>query len=212
MKALVLALTLAIGATASAGILTTTPGKKSVEGVNIATGATASVDGNSLALTTVGAGLRTKKVLIAKVKVYVATLMATDPAAFARKDGQALNSLASQNGAAIQLTFLRGVDASTVQSSFKDALDANNVSLNKSEINAFLKAVAQSGDARDGKTLTIAYASTANGDSIAYEGTTGDATVIRGPKGFAKDIFSIWLGTPSDNGVAELKQQLLQPL
>jgi len=212
MKALVLALTLAIGASASAGVLTTTPSKKTIEGVTVAASATATVDGNNLSLTTVGAGLRTKKVLIAKVKVYVATLLATDPGAFARKDGQALGSLASQSGAAIQLTFLRGVDAATVQSSFKEALTANNVSLNKSEINAFLKAVAASGDARDGKTLTIAYASTANGDSIVYEGTEGAATTVRGPKGFAKDIFSIWLGNPSDNGVAELKTQLLQPL
>jgi hypothetical protein len=205
-------LTLSMAASASAGILTATPGSKMIEGVKIAQSGTVLIDGNNVAVTTVGAGLRTKHVLIAKVKVYVATLMATDPTAFARKDGKALDSIASQKGAVVQLAFLRGVDAATVQSSFKEALQANNVSLNKSEINALMKAVASSGDASDGKTLTFATSSSATGDTVVYEGTHGAATVIRGPLGFARDVMSIWLGTPSDDGIAELKAQLLQPL
>lgn len=206
------ALVLIAATAASAGVLTLTPGSKDIEGVKIATGGTATVDGQTLTLTTVGAGLRTKKVLIAKVKVYVATLMATDASAFSRKDGRALDSIGSQAGAAIQLTFLRGVDAATVQSSFKDALDANNVSLNRSEVNALMNAVASSGDAQNGRTLTFVTTSGAGGDTVTYEGTRGSATTVRGPKGFARDVMSIWLGNPSDSGVAALKEQLLQPL
>lgn len=212
-KHVLLTVAISLAAQSSFGsILQSQPGTKSVEGINVAKTAEADVDGTKTTLTTVGAGLRTKKVVVMTVKVYVAQVLAAEPEKFARTDQGALDSIATQPAAAVQLTFLRSVDAATVQSSFKDALVANKVALNKAEIGAFLSAVSTSGDAQDHKTLTIATSTSAAGDVVVYEGTQGQATTIRGPKGFARDVLSIWLGTPSDDGVAKLKAQLLQEI
>ena len=51
---------------------------------------------------------------------------------------------------AIQLHFLRDVDADNVQKSFKEALKANNVSLEDAAVKQFLDSVAKGGEAKDG--------------------------------------------------------------
>ncbi|HVK61011.1 MAG TPA: chalcone isomerase family protein, partial [Bdellovibrionales bacterium] len=195
--------------TTFAGVLTLVPGTKAVEGVNVAKSATAALPNGAVELATLGAGLRTKKVVITDVKVYVAQVFGSADK-YVRTDVGALVSVAAMPAAAVRLTFLRAVDAPTVQTSFRDALVANGVSLNKAEITAFLNAVKASGDAGDKKSLTIVTATSASGDTVIYEGTAGAATTIGGPKGFAKDVLSIWLGKPSDDGVKKLKAQLLK--
>jgi len=64
-KQIVLAAAIALLSQSSfASILTPQPGTKSVEGINVASTADASIDGQTQKLTTLGAGLRTKKVVV----------------------------------------------------------------------------------------------------------------------------------------------------
>jgi hypothetical protein len=198
--------------TTLAGVLQVQPGVKALEGVNVAKSATASLPNGAVQLTTLGAGLRAKKVLMLNVKVYIAQVFGSQADKYVKTDAGALASLAEMPASAVQLTFLRGVDAPTVQSSFRDALSANGVSLNKAEIGAFLKAVASSGNATAGRTLTVVAAAGVSGDTVIYEGTNGSPTTISGPHGFAKDVLSMWLGKGADSGIAALKAQLLAPL
>lgn len=204
-------LALLIAQSAFAGLLTLKNGASQKEGVNIADSATASVNGQNSELSNVGSGVRTKKVLVANVKVYVAQILVDQPARFQKDENKALASLDESNSAAIRLTFLRTVEADKVQVSFQDALRANGITAQDSETSKFLNAVNAGGDAEQGKALTIVVSKKADGsETLAYENTSGKVSVIEGSKGFMRKVFSIWLGKPVDNDIAALKKQLLQ--
>ncbi|HEX7675192.1 MAG TPA: hypothetical protein VF412_13540 [Bdellovibrio sp.] len=198
------------GAFAQASLLTLDKGARAIEGVNISKGAHATVDQTKVDLVTVGGGLRWKKVLLVKVKVYVAQLMMTSPDRFVKKDKEALKSLDDSDTVAIQLAFLRTVDAATVQSSFRDALSANKVDMTSGAVKTFLNAVKNGGDATSGGTLTILIHKHSDGsETLVYEDSAAKQTVIKGDKGLTQKILAIWLGVPSDDGVASLKSDLL---
>jgi hypothetical protein len=159
----------------------------------------------------VGAGLRAKKVGIVNVKVDVTQLLLSDADHYVRTDAGALDSASEATVAALQLDFLRSVDAQTVQIAFRDSLVANQVDLNNSSIKAFLDAVSAGGDATQGKALTIVLEHLSNGqEAITYEDTSGKVTTVTGGQGLFRSILSIWLGKPADSGLAHLKKDLIE--
>jgi hypothetical protein len=201
---------LTLGLSAQAGVLKLEPGTKSNNGINVSKGGTATVDGKTYDVTTVGAGLRSKKVLLANVKVYVAQLLVSSPERFSHKDDDALKSLDDSQTVAIQMTFLRSVDAAKVQVSFREALDVNKVNTGAEDIKKFLAAVNNGGDANADKALTIVISKNSDGsETLVYEDTAGHQTVVAGTKGLTQKIFAIWLGVPSDDGVSKLKNDLI---
>lgn len=198
------------GLSAQASLLKLEKGTRSVEGVNISKGAEASVDNGTIALSTVGGGLRWKKVLLMKVKVYVAQLMVTSPDRFVKKDKEALKSLDDSESVAIRLTFLRTVDAPTVQASFKDALSINKVDMSSGAVKTFLDAVKNGGDASSGNSLSVLIRKHSDGsETLVYEDSNGKQTRIKGEKGLTQNIMAMWLGRTADDGVASLKSDLL---
>lgn len=205
------ALLLAVSAQAS--ILKTENGDKKVENVTVAKAGTVNTDGKDVAVGVIGAGLRTKKVLIANVKVYVAELLSSDSSKFVRNDAEALKSLELSTTIALRLNFVRSVEAEKVQVSFRDALTANSVDLKDPAIDAFLKAVSAGGEATEGKALTIVTQKSADGsEAVFYEDTAGKVTKVPGNKGLSRNIMSIWLGNPADGGIEKLKEQLIKGL
>lgn len=121
---------------------------QTLEGINLST---AGVTKNGQKLQYIGAGIRSKKVVLVNVKVYVGELLVSDITKF--KKAEALKSVTEASPALVQLHFLRDVDADRVQSSFKDALEANKVDLKKPEVQKFLEAVKTGGEAKKGKML-----------------------------------------------------------
>jgi hypothetical protein len=195
---------------AQASLLKLDAGQNRNNGVAISKGGVASIDGKNVNLTTVGSGLRSKKVLGMPIKVYVAQLLVDHPTAFSHTDAQALASLNGSETVGFVMTFLRTVEAAKVQVSFREALDANQVNTSSSAIKTFLDAVSMGGDATSHGTLTIVTTKNADGsETLAYEDTNGKQTLIRGEKGLSQQIFSIWLGQPSDDGVQALKSSLI---
>lgn len=179
---------------------------QTLEGVNLST---AGISKNGQKLQYIGAGIRSKKVVLVNLKVYVGELLVSDSTKF--KKSEALKSITEAAPALVQLHFLRDVDADRVQSSFQDALEANKVDLKKPEIQKFLDAVKNGGEAKKGKMLSIYGAKNSDGSEvITYEGSNSKATTVSGGAGFIQEIFSIWLGTPSDDGVAKLKSDILK--
>lgn len=209
LSALVLALTsLTLTSVSQAEILKTQAGKDAVEGVTVATSATTA---QGAKLSFVGAGLRAKKVVMVNVNVYVAQLFVADMSKFKKTEAEVLNSVTSAQPVALQMHFLRDVDAEKVQSSFKEALESNKIDLNKPEIQKFLEAVSKGGEAKKGRNLTLVGMKNADGaESVTYEDANMKAVTVDGPAGFIKEVFSIWLGNPSDSGVARLKASLLK--
>lgn len=194
-----------------AALLTTENSADKLEKVQLAKSATTPVQEKTVSLTAAGAGLRSKKVVFVNVKVYVGQLFVSDVSKFKYSDAEALGSLKEQEAVAIQMHFLRNVDADNVQKSFKEALKANNVNTENTEVKQFLDAVSKGGEAKEGKALTVLGARMKDGaEAISYETTSGQVTQIIGRAGLIQDIFAIWLGKPADDGVASLKKSIVQ--
>lgn len=202
-----------ISQVASAGVLSLENGTRTIEGVTIAKSASLTLPGTTEAekLDYIGSGLRSKKVLVANVKVYVAQIFLDNAGKFVRTNAGAMKSIDDMKAGAIHLTFLRGVDASTVQVSFRDALDANDVDLNNKGIAAFLAAVKDGADAKDGKSMNMSLKKDDKGVvTVVYENTDGVEKTITGDNTLFKGILSIWLGESADNGLATLKASILK--
>lgn len=194
-----------------AALLTTEGSKGKLEGVSLSSGSSSSVEGETVKLSQIGAGLRSKKVAFMNFKVYVGELFASSPEKFKKSDSEALASLKEQKAVAVQLHFLRTVGGEDVQKSFKEALKVNGVNLDDSSVKQFLDSVTQGGEAKDGKTLTILGSKLKDGsEEVIYETTSGNVSSIKGSAGFVEKIFSIWLGKPADDGVAALKASILK--
>jgi hypothetical protein len=192
-----------------AAVLELKPGANVREGVNISEGATATVKGEKSEIVTVGSALRTKKVLIANIKVYVAQFMVSNPARYSKTD--ALNSLEDQEVAVMRLSFLRFVDAEKVRVSFEDALVANGVSLKDPEMSALLNAIVDGGAAEQGGSLLFLVKKNSDGsETMIYETTGGKISVIEGTRGLTKKLFSMWLGVSADDGIVKFQRELLK--
>lgn len=195
-----------------AALLKMEKGTRSIEGVNISKSATAKFEKSETQLGTVGGGLRWKKVLLSKVKVYVAQILVSSPERFVKKDKEALKSLDDSEMVALQMTFLRTVEADKVQTSLRDAFSVNKVDMTTPAIKNFLSAVSKGGDATAGGNLTILIRKHTDGsETLIYEDTAGKQTHITGERGLTQKVFTVWLGIPSDDGVAALKKDLLNP-
>lgn len=198
---------------ASAGVLTLEPGTKTVEGVNVAKSATLSLPGTAEAtkLDFIGVGVRQKKVLVANVKVYVAQIFLDNAGKFVRTEEGAIPSLKDMKAAAVQLTFLRNVDAPTVQVSFRDAFDANDVDMKNTGVQAFLSAVKEGADAKEGKAMKMSLKKEDNGSvTVVYENTSGAEKTIKGDEALFNAILSIWIGEPADAGLEVLRASILK--
>lgn len=210
MKAIVASLVLLVGLNSQAGLLTLTAGNKKIESVML--NQSAQVTGSDVKMTLVGAGLRAKTVLFVPAKVYVAELFTVDAAKYSR-DNNALKSLENASVTAIRLTFLRGVDAPTVASSYREALVANSVNLKDAAISQFLANVEKGGDASSGKSFVMLLVQTKEGGTnLYYEDTKDQVSVVQGPRALQQQILSIWLGQSADSGLEKLKKSLLNPV
>ncbi len=209
MKHIILLLAALFTWSAQAALLTPEGSSGTVEKIALPESAAATLGETSIKLTSIGSAVRAKKVMFVNVKVYVGQILVGDKDSFDKANP--LQSVSNQNAAAIQLHFVRDVDAENVQASFKEALKVNKVNLDSEAMTQFLTAVKKGGVAQSGKTLTIlAVKGPESQETIYYETNSGAVTEVKGPAGFTKDIFSIWLGTPSDDGVAKFKSDILK--
>lgn len=195
---------------AFAALLTPEGEGPQVEKIKLPLAGTLTTEGETLKLSSVGSGLRVKKVVFVNVKIYAGQLFVADLGTFKKSEGEALSSLKEQKAVAIQMHFLRDVDADNVQKSFKEALKVNNVNTDDASVKEFLDAVSKGGEAKEGKALTVTGVKTKEGETLSYETTSGQVTHIKGAPGLIEKIFSIWLGKPSDDGVAQLKKSILK--
>lgn len=196
---------------ANAGILEPTLSSKEVSGVKVIASATfADASGKGKAsVTTVGAALRSKLKGVL-VSVYVGQLLVSDPGKFSRDDAGALGSVAAMPAAAMQLKFLRTVDAPTAVESFANGFKSNGLE-NDATAKAVLDFVKATGDFEAGKTFTVTALTAAAGkDVVVLESTNGTTTKIEAA-GAAKVVFSLWVGTlpKDDSGLLKFKKELI---
>lgn len=197
----------------SADVLSLTLGKDVKYGVTLSTGATATVNGQTVNLTTVGSGLRQKKVVIVPVNVYVAQLLVSDPSRYVKTNAGALPSLDASQTVAMYLSFLRNVDASTINEAFQASLDANGISEKDPDIVKFKQLVDELGGLKDNGAMTILISKNNDGTETLVLENKKDKTDSRthvGAAGLTHKLMSMWLGIPADSYLEALKTELLQ--
>lgn len=215
MKKLLFAFVLGTAVFAEAALLTYQDGSKALNGVNLKVTAKLNDKDNNptaLNLDILGAGLRTKTVLIAEVKVYVAQLFSDNKSAFSRDATTALTSLVQNSSrVALKLDMLRTVSAASLVTSFKEALATNNYALD-SELTNALGLMERGADATAGKSITLLMTKVGGKTNLYYEDAKGVVVSMSGSPEMMIKIMSIWLGKPVDDGLAALKNQMLKPV
>jgi len=216
MKKLLLAVLLTVTTGAQAALLTYEAGPKKLNDVVLNKSATvndAAGKPTALKMDLLGAGLRTKTVLVVEAKVYTLQLFSDNKAGFSR-DANALASLVkNSNRVALKIDMLRTVSASSLSESLKEAIAANGYAID-AELTNVLALFSKSAEATQGKSISVLLAkdATTGKTNLYLEDTKGVLQSMVGSADLATKILSIWLGKPVDDGIAKLKTSLMSPV
>lgn len=215
MKKMFFATALLVTTLAQASLLTFEQGSKQLENVNLSPSASIN-DTNgqptTLKLDLLGAGLRSKTVLFVAAKVYVLQLFSDNKTTFSR-DANALKSLVDNSkSVALKISMLRTVSASSLAVSFKEALAANGYAID-TDLSAMLSIVEKGADGLQGKELTMMMIKGQDSKvNVYYEDAKGVQKSFVGSADAMTKILSIWLGKPADDGLKNLKENLIKPV
>lgn len=216
MKKTLFALVMAVSVGSQAALLSFEAGNQQLNGVVLNKTATindAKGAPTNLKMDLLGAGLRSKTVLVVEAKVYTLQLFADNKAGFSR-DSSALASLAKNSTrVALKIDMLRTVSAGSLAGSFKEALEVNGLTID-AELTKILSLFEKSAEATQGKSITLLMTkdSATNKTNLYYEDTKGALQSVVASSEVMSKILSIWLGTPADDGLAKLKAALLKPV
>lgn len=200
-------LTMFLTTTSYAELISSQLSDKKIADIGIAKSAEVSHGDNKAAVTLVGAGLRSKKVVFVNVKVYVGQFFVAHPESFNKS--QALDSASSQSALAMQMTFLRDVESEKVMTSFEDSFKANGIDLKDETVAKILSAVRSGGDVKTGKKISLAAFKKEKTDLVLIETPNGQITEISG-EGLTRKVLSLWLGKTTDSGVEDMKKEILK--
>ena len=169
------------------------------------------VDYNTLKLKLTGAGLASKKVGIAKVKVFVVQVFTQYPDKFIRTETEALGSVKDVGYTTIRLTFVRGIDSTMVGDAINEYLNNNIPSseypLYKNDIDVVLGAISGDESFTYGSSITIVGYK----NHILYEDTKGKVTTINSTNAdLTTKMMAMFLGIVTNNEGYSLKMQLLE--
>ena len=210
MKKILFAIAMSASVLAQASLLNFEGGDQKVE--NVVLNKTATVSSTNAKLELLGAGVRSKKVLIVDAKVYVLQLFSDSKASFNRDANSALTSLVNNSKTvALKLDLLRTISASALSDSLKEALAANGYAAD-AETTALLALFSKSAEPAQGKSLSVVLAKDpASGKTnVYYEDAAGSLQSMVGSPEMMTKILSIWLGKPVDSGIEKLKASLMQ--
>ncbi len=193
-----------------ASLLTVVPGDTEINGVTVNKSASLDVEGKAVQLASAGAGLRKKT--IAQVKVYVGQLYVSNLDRFRDPNLTPLNSLDFNDmTVALQMTMVHKGTTDQLSEGFVDGFKSNKIDPTATPYSTLVSSVREAGpiNVDDGtQTLTLVGRRLVDGsEEIVYENSeTGKTMSVKGTKGFIKNVYSIWLGEPADNGLVNLKK------
>ena len=209
MKTILLMLTMFVGVNANAQLLSSLNFNQKWEmyGIDVAN----DVDYNTLKLKLTGVGLASKKVGIAKVKVFVVQVFTQYPDKFIRTETEALGSVKDVGYTTIRLTFVRGIDSTMVGDAINEYLNNNIPSseypLYKNDIDVVLGAISGDESFTYGSSITIVGYK----NHILYEDTKGKVTTINSTNAdLTTKMMAMFLGIVTNNEGYSLKMQLLE--
>jgi hypothetical protein len=165
--------------------------------------------GTTLPIT--GFGMGGKKTGPTVTKVAVNQLFTQYPDRFVRTENGALDSLSNVGLITMSITFLRGVDSDSVESSIAGTVSSN---MTRQEALDYHEDIDQVADAirtdsaiYSGQTVNV-IANVSTG-LLLYMNSSGKITPINSRNGFVKKVFSAWFGNAADQASYNLKMALL---
>ncbi len=195
----------------SAQTLTTNVGDKKYDTYSLADSADLKVDKDTMNLKPVSHGIRKKKFFaILPVKVYYAELLAAKPEALVKTDAEALSSLKAAGPVQLRLTMLRDLPAKKISDSFVDALKANDVAVDSGDMKTVLEHISTMSEFKKGEIFSIVGSSKDDKGFLYLQKPNGEIITVAGSNKLVEQMFSIWLGKPVDDKLAELKKELLK--
>lgn len=205
----VFALSLALyffSSTATASLIDGNLGSQKIEDVPLLEKATLNYQNSKLPLKRVSAGLRIKKVVFYKAKVYVAEWLISESASWTNT----IENLKSLGPVSMRLTFLRNIEAEKIEAAFREALAHNKISLDSESVKKFLQAVSDNGSIKEKQTMTVTgIFNSDNSETLLFESSQGKLSEIKAETGFLQKIFSIWFGENTETEMTDLKKSLL---
>lgn len=184
-------------------------GALALEDVKLLTDLKGKVEGRPVQLMAVAAGIRVKKVVFVKAKVYVAELLASSPEKFQKDETTALNSVLGIDSVAMRLTFLRDVDAKSFRSAFADGWKENKFPESDPWSKNFLEKIAVLGELKKGDQLLVLATKSKEGDLIVVDNFKEKQLLFPAQSEDRRRIFALWLGQPADSGLEDLKEKFL---
>jgi hypothetical protein len=169
--------------------------------------------GPVIPMTTIGSGLRKKKILLVTFRVYTARFFvsAADAAKFERAPTRALESLDSIPAVAMHLTFERSVSPQQLGDSLDAAMNANGYDVkHDTDLQALSKAIRFSDAIPSGSTAILAAIRVdQDTDLVVYQSPSGAIDSVRGRSGLKRALMSAWFGKPADGGLRGLRDEIL---
>lgn len=151
-----------------------------------------------------GAGVRTKKVVLLKVDVYVAASYLDQKGGISKQNP--MQTISQSRGKAMVLTFLRDIDKEKIRETFTEALLNNDVDIQLPEVKKFLTGVQFDIKEKD-QWVFLGYRMPEGSEMLLLETPKGK---IEGKgKNLATQFWKMWFQKPIDNGVESLKEKLL---
>lgn len=152
-----------------------------------------------------GSGIRKKKVVVAKFSVY--RLDSYLECSAVPKDGDLKPAIAlAARQWALKLTFLRDVDSEKVRSSFKEALEANQIDLsNTSPVSQMLEKIKT--DLKEGNVVWLAGKKDTKEEVLEIVLPT--ETLRTSSASIASDFSKIWFGSTKESTMEDLQAAIL---
>lgn len=163
------------------------------------------ISANGQTLCWTGSGIRKKKVVIAKVSVYRLDSYVDCKGVASDGELKASVGLSAKNWA-LKLTFLRDVDSSKIRSSFKEALEANQVDVSASAPAGQLLEKVQV-DLKEGQTLWVVGEK--NSPTEKVEIIFPSQSVWTAGSSIASDFAKIWFGVTKESTMETLQSEIL---
>lgn len=203
---------------AAVPLLTLTPGSRVVDPtgsrVNLSSGGVLTLpDGATIPMTTIGGGLRKKKVLFASFRVYVAQFLVSTSEAgrFVRDSNGALESTDSLTAVAMHLSFQRTISSKQLSDSLNAAMGVNGYKVSDSpDLQALSKAMLRADTIEAGDVgVLVAVRVDAATDLVLYQSPSGAISSVKGRAGLKRALMSAWFGKPADSGLRTLRDDIL---
>ncbi len=182
--------------------------KVEIKGVKLSE--TAKVDA-VLTLPRATQGLRQKKVVFAWFSVYVAQVFTDAKLDFSSID-KLNESLKKGMPLVLSMTFVRDVGIDKITDGFQEGFKENKIDTAAAPYSDFLKAIAASGDVKDGQQYIMVFTENAGKESLSAQTNGKEIFSLKDQTPATVESFlSLWFGKPADSGLEQLQAQLLKP-